>query len=114
MRVLFTTWAWPAHYLPMVPLAWALRAAGHEVRMASQPELLPVMRESGLPSTVVGHDVDIAAAYREGARLVLARTQPGTVESGPPPGRGGRLSDDLASSAGADSRLKTVLETLRG
>ncbi|HZN74657.1 MAG TPA: glycosyl transferase family 28, partial [Micromonosporaceae bacterium] len=47
MRVLFTTFAWPSHYFPMVPLAWALQAAGHEVRMTSQPELLPTMRRSG-------------------------------------------------------------------
>jgi UDP:flavonoid glycosyltransferase YjiC (YdhE family) len=64
MRVLFTTFAWPSHYHPMVPLAWALRATGHEVRMASQPALLPAMRESGLPSTVVGRDVDLTRPYR--------------------------------------------------
>ncbi len=64
MRVLFTTWAWPAHYQPMVPLAWALRAAGHEVRMTSQPELLATMRGSGLPCTAIGRDLDVAAAYR--------------------------------------------------
>src|SRR5438093_215538 len=49
MRVLFTTWAWPSHYFPQVPLAWALRSAGHEVRMTSQPELLTTMLNSGLP-----------------------------------------------------------------
>jgi UDP:flavonoid glycosyltransferase YjiC (YdhE family) len=61
MRVLFTTWAWPSHYFPMVPLAWALRAAGHDVRMTSQPELMAVMRSSGLPCTAVGRDVDVTA-----------------------------------------------------
>ena len=70
MRVLFTTWAWPGHYYPMVPMAWALRAAGHEVRMTSQPELLPTMRASGLPVTAVGPDLDLVAAYRDGTRPV--------------------------------------------
>src|SRR4051794_38462370 len=45
----------------MVPLAWALRASGHDVRMASQPELVPTMRASGLPFTAVGRDVDVTA-----------------------------------------------------
>jgi UDP:flavonoid glycosyltransferase YjiC (YdhE family) len=70
MRVLFTTFAWPSHYYPMVPLAWALRLAGHEVRMTSQPELLPTMRASGLPVTPVGTDVDLTT---------VAGEQPGTA-----------------------------------
>ncbi len=64
MRVLFTTFAWPSHYFPMVPLAWACRAAGHEVRMASQPELADLMRRSGLPYVTVGRDVDIVGRHR--------------------------------------------------
>lgn len=67
MRVLFTTWAWPSHFFPMVPLAWALRAAGHDVRMTSQPELLPALRASGLPFTVVGRDVDVTPPPHAGA-----------------------------------------------
>src|SRR5438270_52682 len=37
MRVLFTTSAWSAHYYMMVPLAWALRSAGHEAVVAGLP-----------------------------------------------------------------------------
>ncbi|WP_216216685.1 nucleotide disphospho-sugar-binding domain-containing protein [Amycolatopsis aidingensis] len=33
MRVLFVVSSWPGHYFPMVPLGWALRAAGHEVHV---------------------------------------------------------------------------------
>jgi UDP:flavonoid glycosyltransferase YjiC (YdhE family) len=72
MRVLFTTWAWPSHYFPMVPLAWALRAAGHEVRMASQPELAPTMQASGLPSVIVGRDYDVAELHRRAAVHIKA------------------------------------------
>jgi UDP:flavonoid glycosyltransferase YjiC (YdhE family) len=87
MRVLFTTWAWPSHYFPMVPLAWALRAAGHEVLMASQPDLLPTMRASGLPCTRVGRDLDVVAVYRAGTeRVTLAGRE--TVK----PSRRSRLS----------------------
>ncbi|GHF27997.1 nucleotide disphospho-sugar-binding domain-containing protein [Streptomyces morookaense] len=56
MRVLFTTWAWPTHYQPMVTLAWAFRAAGHDVRVASQPSLMPTVRASGLTGVPIGSD----------------------------------------------------------
>ncbi|ASO19707.1 UDP:flavonoid glycosyltransferase YjiC (YdhE family) [Actinoalloteichus hoggarensis] len=64
MRVLFTTWAWPSHLYAMVPLAWACRAAGHEVLIVSQPELADEMISTGLPSTTVGDDVDAAGLVR--------------------------------------------------
>src|SRR5262245_45461720 len=64
MRILFTTFAWPSHYFPLVPVAWACRAAGHDVRMASQPELAPAMLASGLPGVLVGHDVDITGYHQ--------------------------------------------------
>ncbi|MFC8507221.1 nucleotide disphospho-sugar-binding domain-containing protein [Streptomyces sp. NPDC057411] len=57
MRVLFTVSSWPTQYAAMVPLGWALQAAGHEVRVlcaASQADavgrsgLLPVPVLSGM------------------------------------------------------------------
>jgi UDP:flavonoid glycosyltransferase YjiC (YdhE family) len=65
MKVLFSTWAWPSHYFPMVPLAQACRAAGHEVRIASQPALAAAIHSSGLPAVTVGRDVDVAGLFRE-------------------------------------------------
>ncbi|XKK41895.1 activator-dependent family glycosyltransferase [Nocardiopsis sp. ARC36] len=56
MRILFTTFSEKAHFIGMVPLAWALRAAGHEVRVASQPELAPTVAATGLPFVGVGTD----------------------------------------------------------
>jgi UDP:flavonoid glycosyltransferase YjiC (YdhE family) len=64
VRLLFATWAWPTHYLPMVPLAWAARAAGHEVRVASQPALAGTIASSGQVATLVGRDVDVAGPFR--------------------------------------------------
>src|SRR2546430_2783245 len=58
MRVLFTTWDMSGHLNPMVPLGWALRAAGHEVVVASSPGLSPAITASGLPALAVGPDVD--------------------------------------------------------
>ncbi|MFJ9555978.1 activator-dependent family glycosyltransferase [Nocardiopsis sp. NPDC101807] len=56
MRVLIATQAERTHFLGMVPLAWALRAAGHEVRVASQPALGPTVAATGLPFVPVGRD----------------------------------------------------------
>ncbi|GAA3046659.1 DUF1205 domain-containing protein [Streptomyces roseofulvus] len=54
MRVLFVTLAASPHFFVQVPLAWALRAAGHEVRVASQPDLVDAITAAGLSATPVG------------------------------------------------------------
>ena len=41
----------------MVPLAWAARAAGHEIRIAGTPSISGAIVHTGLPAVVVGHDV---------------------------------------------------------
>lgn len=64
MRVVFTAWAWPSHLYAMVPLAWACRAQGHEVVVASQPDLTGTILGTGLPAAPVGHDVDAVAVFR--------------------------------------------------
>ncbi|MFI8965381.1 nucleotide disphospho-sugar-binding domain-containing protein [Streptomyces sp. NPDC053493] len=65
MRVLFVSWAWPTHFYPMVPLAWALRAAGHEVRVAAPPGLAAPVTSAGLPFVPVGRDLDAVARIRD-------------------------------------------------
>ncbi|MFI9388425.1 nucleotide disphospho-sugar-binding domain-containing protein [Kutzneria sp. NPDC052558] len=78
MRVLFTSWAWGSHYFPMVPLGWALRAAGHEVRVAGPPGFGPVITQSALTAVSVGRDLDFAALVRErlGDLPVVSRQSP--------------------------------------
>ncbi|MFE6385875.1 activator-dependent family glycosyltransferase [Nocardiopsis dassonvillei] len=56
MRVLLASYAEKTHFIGMVSLAWALRAAGHEVRVASQPGLAGFLRGAGLPAVPVGRD----------------------------------------------------------
>ncbi|MEV5574401.1 activator-dependent family glycosyltransferase [Spirillospora sp. NPDC052269] len=56
MRVIFTTFAQSAHFLGQVPLAWAFRAAGHEVRVVSQPALTEAIVAAGLTAVPVGED----------------------------------------------------------
>jgi glycosyltransferase (activator-dependent family) len=56
MRVLFTTYADRSVFHPMAPVAWALAAAGHEVRVACQPALTEVVTHAGLCAVPVGRD----------------------------------------------------------
>ncbi|MEV4677477.1 MULTISPECIES: nucleotide disphospho-sugar-binding domain-containing protein [Actinomadura] len=60
MRVLFVPFLMASHYLHQVPLAWALRAAGHEVRIATgQPQVADAVLRSGLTAVPVGGDYDL-------------------------------------------------------
>ncbi|MER7109321.1 activator-dependent family glycosyltransferase [Streptomyces sp. NPDC000229] len=59
MRVLFVANPEKAHVLAMVPLAWALRTAGHEVRVASTPWFSEVITQAGLTAVPVGRDYDL-------------------------------------------------------
>jgi UDP:flavonoid glycosyltransferase YjiC (YdhE family) len=65
MRVLFATWDMNGHLNPMVPLAWAMRAAGHEVTVVSNPRMVPHIVGAGLPAYGAGEDFDSYAALRE-------------------------------------------------
>lgn len=71
MRVLFATYPGPSHYFPIVSLGWALRAAGHEIIVATQPGFTETVTRTGLPAVAVGDDTDMGARFRErfGGRL---------------------------------------------
>lgn len=56
MRILFTAHAEKTHFFGMVPLAWALRTAGHEVRVATQPDMAEAVTEAGLTAVPLGSD----------------------------------------------------------
>ncbi|MFF0744472.1 activator-dependent family glycosyltransferase [Streptomyces sp. NPDC004111] len=56
MRVLFTTTPDKSLFQQMVPLAWALRTAGHEVRVACQPSFAAVVTQAGLTAVPVGNE----------------------------------------------------------
>jgi glycosyltransferase (activator-dependent family) len=58
VRILLTTAAVRSFLLTMVPLAWALRAAGHEVRVACRPNFAGTVTEAGLTAVPVGSDRD--------------------------------------------------------
>lgn len=54
MRVMFAIWPNPSHLYPLVPLAWALRAAGHEVCVASHAAITDEVAATGLQAFTLG------------------------------------------------------------
>ncbi|MFF8786367.1 activator-dependent family glycosyltransferase [Streptomyces sp. NPDC015125] len=56
MRILFTTTPDKSLFQQLVPLAWALRTAGHEVRVAAPPKFAEVITQAGLTAVPVGTD----------------------------------------------------------
>ncbi|MEV0321983.1 activator-dependent family glycosyltransferase [Streptomyces sp. NPDC050658] len=61
MRVLLVTIPWRSHLHLVASTGWALQTAGHEVRVASGPELTDVITSSGLTAVPVGSDEPIMA-----------------------------------------------------
>ncbi len=76
MRVLFMTFPWESHYYPIVPTAWAARAAGHDVRVATMPLLEGAVTASGLPAVPVGPPVRDLRELFDG-RSHIAGLEPG-------------------------------------
>lgn len=84
MRILFTTYSDRSLLLSMVPLAWALRAGGHEVRVASTPNLTDVITGAGLPAVPVGRDDGFSRMLAaEPASLLTGLLQPYDVAAAP-------------------------------
>ncbi|MFI9272605.1 activator-dependent family glycosyltransferase [Kitasatospora sp. NPDC052896] len=54
MRVLFTVFPATAHIYPIVPLAWALQNAGHDVRVAIHPDAVDLVTDAGLTAIPLG------------------------------------------------------------
>jgi UDP:flavonoid glycosyltransferase YjiC (YdhE family) len=78
MKVLFVGWAWPSHCYPLVPLAWAFAAAGHDTRFATQPALCAELAGAGVTAVPVGRDLDIAPIARPHYQWIAAQQTPVT------------------------------------
>ncbi|MGW7022504.1 activator-dependent family glycosyltransferase [Streptomyces decoyicus] len=87
MRVLFTIFPSTSHLYPIIPLAWALQSAGHEVCIASHPgmgaaDMVRKATEAGLTTVALGDTV--VPDGKEGA----------TLESAPKPAADPAAADD--------------------
>lgn len=72
MRILFTTYREKTIFQPMVPLAWAFRVAGHDVRFAVQRSFVEEVNRAGLTAVPIGrHNTNwrsMAETYPEGVQ----------------------------------------------
>lgn len=98
MRVLFVTFTWKTHFFNLVPLAWALQTAGHEVRVASEPQLTDAITGAGLTAVQVGSDEPMEQRIR---RAQEEGTMP-TADQVKPPG-----STDVLYTIGKDRERLT-------
>jgi UDP:flavonoid glycosyltransferase YjiC (YdhE family) len=120
MRVLFVPMVTPPHYWPMVPLAWACRAAGHDVRVAGQPAIVDAIRQSGMTPVRVGSDYDSARHMAE-ARDQLSKelqeyngkARPPGAPEGLPPALQRRIQDlKFGAAAGTTDAVVEDLVSL--
>jgi glycosyltransferase (activator-dependent family) len=64
MRILFAVIPEKTIFMSMVPLAWALRTAGHEVHVACQPGFAEHVTQAGLTAVPVGRASSATARLR--------------------------------------------------
>ncbi|MFB9926801.1 glycosyl transferase, partial [Amycolatopsis halotolerans] len=71
MKILFASAPGYGLTLPLIPVVWAARAAGHDVLLATTAEIAEVSARAGLPVVDVfpGRDVwtDLLATIKDGA-----------------------------------------------
>jgi L-demethylnoviosyl transferase len=60
MRILFASIPSPGHFYPLVPLAWAMRSARHEVLVATSDDFRSEVLASGLPVVACSGPLDSA------------------------------------------------------
>ena len=82
MKILFAGYAERTQVHPMVPLAWAARCSGHDVLVATQPELVEVVADSGLPVTSVGRGLPLYRLWRHADVSGGADPDPALVDPG--------------------------------
>ncbi|MBP2329076.1 glycosyltransferase (activator-dependent family) [Kibdelosporangium banguiense] len=73
MRVLFVTNPERTVFKYMVPLAWALRTGGHEVRFAGQPCFTDEITQAGLTAVPVGRSLDLRRMVELGGDADMQR-----------------------------------------
>jgi len=75
MRVAIAIWPAPAHLYPLVPLAWALRSAGHDVTFISHPDIGAAVCANGLPFRAMCRAEDMAPVIGPASPFPEARAE---------------------------------------
>ncbi len=83
MRILLTSNPLVGHWLPMLPLARAAQAAGHEVVVAAGPNVVPDIERRGLAAWAIGPQLEtIQAGLRDRPRAAAESDADRTVANG--------------------------------
>lgn len=80
MKVLLVCYGESSHAAGMVPLGWALRCAGHDVRFATQPGLTEYIAESGLTVNTIGRDNRLTQLLRRVSPIRGISPDPGATD----------------------------------
>ncbi|EME52539.1 nucleotide disphospho-sugar-binding domain-containing protein [Amycolatopsis decaplanina] len=83
----------------MVPFAWGLRAAGHEVRVAGHPALAPAITGSGLTAVEVGEDPGFVELFAGGISRKAESEDESVTVDGAIAGCADGMVDDLVAFA---------------
>lgn len=81
MRVLFTPLALRSHMQAQTQLAWALRAAGHEVCMAVRPDVLDDVERLGLTGVRVGPPMNAGGFLSDAAAGAATDPAPDALDA---------------------------------
>ena len=92
MRVLFTCGPANAHLYPLVPTAWGVRAAGHDVLVATSEDFCATVTAAGLPAAPVADPVDLVGWLKPPGDASYV----GTPDRSSAMARSGRRFGDLA------------------
>ncbi|WDZ83471.1 activator-dependent family glycosyltransferase [Micromonospora cathayae] len=92
MRILFVTNPFRSHLYMQVPLAWALRTAGHEVYVAGPPDVADDIVRTGLAGIAIGESLRLEE--------MMAQAVPVEDPRGPADPRGQRTGRSVQSDYG--------------
>jgi glycosyltransferase (activator-dependent family) len=108
MRVLFVTAPFKSHLYVQVPLASALRTAGHEIRVAGSPDIADVIAATGLTGVPVGETVPLHTEMTAAANdLAVLRLDPDRDRARQPDYASEDPRSELAASIAGCRRLFT-------
>lgn len=105
MRVLFSCMPWEGHFRPLVPLAHALAARGHDIAFASAEAWEPRVRDEGFPLLAAG------LSEEEGRRRIAPLWD--EVLALPPEARRPKAFSTIFARVHAPEKLPDVLEVTR-
>lgn len=95
MRVMFAVFPAPAHFLPIVPYAWALQSAGHEVCVASAPGVPTGVALDGFHDAVTAAGLTAVSCGEPEALAVHDGGYPGYAEFLPTMAESERFAEAL-------------------